>query len=45
MMAMPAALRQLGRATWWFPRWLDRATPSFLPEVRAEASHAQEATT
>src|SRR6266851_2412255 len=35
MAAMPSALRLLGRATWWFPRWLDHAIPAFLPEVRA----------
>ncbi len=33
MIAMPAALRLVGRANWWFPRWLDRVVPAFLPEV------------
>jgi RND superfamily putative drug exporter len=35
MVAMPAALRLLGRANWWFPRWLDRAVPPFLSEVES----------
>jgi RND superfamily putative drug exporter len=35
MVAMPAALRMLGRANWWFPRWLDRAVPPFLSEVES----------
>jgi putative drug exporter of the RND superfamily len=36
MIAMPAALRLLGRASWWFPRWLDHALPAFLSETPAE---------
>jgi len=36
MIAMPAALRLLGRASWWFPRWLDHAIPAFLSETRPE---------
>jgi hypothetical protein len=35
---MPAALRLLGRANWWFPRWLDRAVPPFLSEVESESA-------
>jgi RND superfamily putative drug exporter len=38
MVAMPAALRLLGRANWWFPRWLDRAVPPFLSEVESESA-------
>jgi RND superfamily putative drug exporter len=33
MIAMPAALRLLGRASWWFPHWLDHAIPTFLAEA------------
>ena len=33
MVATPAILRLTGRANWWFPRWLDRITPSFLAET------------
>jgi RND superfamily putative drug exporter len=40
MIAMPAALRLLGRASWWFPRWLDHAIPAFLAETRPELSRA-----
>jgi putative drug exporter of the RND superfamily len=40
MIAMPAALRLLGRASWWFPRWLDHAIPTFLSETRAERTSA-----
>jgi len=36
MAAMPALLRLLGRASWWFPRWLDRAIPAFLSETQPE---------
>ncbi len=34
MVAMPSALRLLGRAGWRFPRWLDRAIPAFLAETQ-----------
>jgi uncharacterized membrane protein YdfJ with MMPL/SSD domain len=40
MAAMPSALRLLGRASWWFPRWLDRAIPAFLAETRPELTPA-----
>jgi RND superfamily putative drug exporter len=46
MVAMPAALRLLGRASWWFPRWLDHVIPAFLSETRPEltpATHAHPA--
>jgi uncharacterized membrane protein YdfJ with MMPL/SSD domain len=33
MIAMPAVLRLAGRANWWFPRWMDRVVPPFLPEI------------
>jgi uncharacterized membrane protein YdfJ with MMPL/SSD domain len=36
MAAMPSALHLLGRAAWWFPRWLDRAIPAFLAETQPE---------
>jgi RND superfamily putative drug exporter len=36
MIAMPAALRLLGRATWWFPRCLDHAIPALASETRPE---------
>jgi RND superfamily putative drug exporter len=32
---VPAAMRLLGTANWWFPRWL-----SWLPDVRVEAGEA-----
>jgi RND superfamily putative drug exporter len=44
MIAMPAALRLLGRASWWFPRWLDRVTPAFLAEATPEAMATPQAT-
>jgi RND superfamily putative drug exporter len=34
MAAIPSALRLLGRAAWWFPRWLDHAIPAFLAETQ-----------
>jgi len=40
MMAMPAVLRLLGRASWWFPRRLDRAIPAVLSETRPEFTPA-----
>jgi putative drug exporter of the RND superfamily len=40
MVAMPAALRLLGRASWRFPRWLDHAIPAFLSETRPELTPA-----
>jgi RND superfamily putative drug exporter len=40
MIAMPAALRLLGRASWRFPRWLDHAIPAFLSETRPELTPA-----
>ena len=40
MVAMPAALRLLGRASWRFPRCLDRAIPAFLSETRPEPTPA-----
>ena len=40
MAAMPSALRLLGRAAWWFPRWLDRAIPAFLAETQPEPTPA-----
>jgi putative drug exporter of the RND superfamily len=27
MVLVPAVMQLLGRANWWFPRWLDRAVP------------------
>ena len=29
---VPAAMTLLGRANWWFPRWLDRVVPNFSIE-------------
>jgi RND superfamily putative drug exporter len=29
---VPAAMTLLGRANWWFPRWLDRLVPNFSIE-------------
>jgi RND superfamily putative drug exporter len=29
---VPAVMTLLGRANWWFPRWLDRAVPNFSIE-------------
>ena len=33
MVLMPSVLQLAGRANWWFPRRLERAVPSLLPEV------------
>jgi len=43
MAAMPAALQLLGRAAWWFPRWLDRTIPALASETRAELAPADAA--
>ena len=40
MAAMPSALRLLGRASWWFPRWLDHAIPAFVADTRPELTPA-----
>jgi uncharacterized membrane protein YdfJ with MMPL/SSD domain len=32
---VPAAMRLLGNANWWFPRWLN-----WLPDLRVEAGSA-----
>jgi RND superfamily putative drug exporter len=29
---VPAVMTVLGRANWWFPRWLDRIVPNFSIE-------------
>jgi RND superfamily putative drug exporter len=29
---VPAVMLVLGRANWWFPRWLDRIVPNFSIE-------------
>jgi RND superfamily putative drug exporter len=36
MVLVPSIMQLLGKANWWFPRWLDRATP----HLTAEAEHA-----
>jgi RND superfamily putative drug exporter len=33
---VPATMELLGRANWWFPKWLDR----LLPHIRGEGGHA-----
>jgi RND superfamily putative drug exporter len=35
---VPALMQMLGRANWWFPRWLDR----ILPHLHVEADEADE---
>jgi len=40
MAAMPAVLQLLGRASWWFPRWLGRITPALASEARPELAPA-----
>jgi RND superfamily putative drug exporter len=27
MAIVPAVMQMLGKANWWYPRWLDRITP------------------
>jgi RND superfamily putative drug exporter len=46
MVLVPAAMRLLGDATWWLPRWLGRALPHLdiegehlLPEAQYEIGH------
>jgi RND superfamily putative drug exporter len=36
---VPAVLALLGRAAWWFPRWLDRIVPQLDIEGRALEEH------
>ena len=37
MLLVPALMQLLGRATWWIPRWLDRALPRLDIEPAAPA--------
>jgi RND superfamily putative drug exporter len=38
MVLVPSIMQLLGKANWWFPRWLDRAVPHLAVEARtAEA--------
>ena len=39
MVLVPSVMQLLGRANWWFPRWLDRAVPRLAAET-APASPA-----
>jgi RND superfamily putative drug exporter len=34
MVLVPSVMQLLGRANWWFPRWLDRAVPRLEGEPR-----------
>jgi RND superfamily putative drug exporter len=36
MVLVPATMELLGKANWWFPRWLDRAVPTLSVEVVPE---------
>jgi RND superfamily putative drug exporter len=36
MVLVPATMELLGKANWWFPRWLDRAVPTLSVEVMPE---------
>jgi uncharacterized membrane protein YdfJ with MMPL/SSD domain len=40
LLLVPAALRLLGPAAWWLPRWLDR----LLPDLDVEGAKMQKAT-
>jgi RND superfamily putative drug exporter len=40
LLLVPAALRLLGRAAWWLPRWLNR----LLPDLDVEGAKLQKAT-
>ncbi|MGH9124684.1 MAG: MMPL family transporter [Acidimicrobiales bacterium] len=33
MVLVPATMEVLGDANWWFPKWLDKAVPTFTAEV------------
>jgi RND superfamily putative drug exporter len=33
MVLVPATMELLGKANWWFPKWLDRAVPTLSVEV------------
>jgi RND superfamily putative drug exporter len=39
LLLVPAALRLLGRAAWWLPRWLDR----LLPDLDVEGAKLEKA--
>ena len=40
LLLIPAAMHLLGRAAWWFPRWLDRIVPDVDVEgARLERTH------
>jgi RND superfamily putative drug exporter len=40
LLLVPAALRLLGRAAWWLPRWLNR----LLPDLDVEGAKLHKAT-
>ena len=33
MILVPSTMELLGKANWWFPRWLDRAVPTLAVEL------------
>jgi hypothetical protein len=41
---VPAAMRLMGRANWWVPRWLDRLLPRAEPTASAHRVSRREAT-
>lgn len=42
MLLIPAAMHLLGKAAWWFPKWLDRIVPDVDVEgAKLERSHPQ----
>jgi RND superfamily putative drug exporter len=46
LLLVPAALRLLGRAAWWLPRWLDRLLPDLDVEgAKLEKGRTKEAFT
>jgi RND superfamily putative drug exporter len=42
MLFVPAAMRLLGNAAWWIPKWLDRILPDLDVEgAKLERSHGR----
>jgi RND superfamily putative drug exporter len=40
MVLVPSTMELLGKANWWFPRWLDRVVPKLSVEVDVEPAGA-----
>ena len=41
MILVPATMELLGKANWWFPKWLDRAVPTLSVEIVPEEAERE----